>query len=42
MQIDYFPDNETVEKALQIDDPLLMLVSYLYKKNINIKHFQKI
>ena len=32
MQIEYYPNKETVEKAMQIDDPLLMLISYDTRK----------
>lgn len=28
MDIEYFPDKVTVEEAMQVDDPLLMLVAY--------------
>jgi len=28
MIIKYYPDKKTVEEAMQVDDPLLMLVSY--------------
>ncbi len=34
MNIEYFPDKRSVEEAMQVDDPLLMLVCYDRSKTI--------